>query len=666
MESASNAADHAAVDGAARHIVLRKFGMRCRPSRALCGVTRIRWRCKTQYNIDTRQPSALALQHPHQVSETVTPDTGLEQTIDPSSTGKKKKGGTGKKKKRPRVLNDLAVCCCAYAVVLAMMASILAILWMIKCSSKDMPNSVRKSAKITTPAVKNLAKKQTNKIHLNSDAGNTKTTSATFVLNNFISNETQAIWATFGLTAGVSVHNRSKDARPIAFAHPCESLFSVKRATHSVPVVFSKTDRAERAKHYHNEAQQQESINTQNDSNVQIWPGEPYTHDSKQSFFHLPTRAKTLATIEEYFPSVDPFTIPTNSDYLYESCAVVGNSGILTSNLVDETGAAVSSRGAEIDQHAAVIRFHTAPTTGYEQHVGNKTTLRFVSDGGMGVSYLMELAEAFERNATLGLEHSRKILRTSGGLGVIHNYVKFLEKLESLPHRSRERARQLVHIMHDDFYRHCWICLFELYLFAKLKGYSFGADKGVDISGTPSTGVHAAMFAMMKCKKVTLYGFGSYQGAPYKYYRPEDICCPTSMHDMHSELEAVTLLGRLWLREDFHVVTPHLTLRSEKKLTRTQFNDELKKRNRRAKVGLTNSTKQLDPQRRTIQPKQWRLLNCEHRRVKVALFIGVLAATSLLCAMICNLGNMGAPSKRRIVHDKAKRATVDNTSQTEV
>mmetsp|Transcript_18026 Transcript_18026/g.37511 ORF Transcript_18026/g.37511 Transcript_18026/m.37511 type:complete len:320 (-) Transcript_18026:52-1011(-) len=48
----------------------------------------------------------------------------------------------------------------------------------------------------------------------------------------------------------------------------------------------------------------------------------------------------------------------------YPSCALVLNSGVL---LKEE-------RGAEIDEHSAVIRMNHAPTEGFESHVGSKTT----------------------------------------------------------------------------------------------------------------------------------------------------------------------------------------------------------------------------------------------------------------------------------------------------
>ncbi|QDZ23141.1 sialyltransferase [Chloropicon primus] len=57
------------------------------------------------------------------------------------------------------------------------------------------------------------------------------------------------------------------------------------------------------------------------------------------------------------------------SDKFFETCAIVGSSGVLLA----------SQKGKEIDSHSAVIRFNKAPTKGFEKYVGSKTTLRLVN-----------------------------------------------------------------------------------------------------------------------------------------------------------------------------------------------------------------------------------------------------------------------------------------------
>lgn len=59
---------------------------------------------------------------------------------------------------------------------------------------------------------------------------------------------------------------------------------------------------------------------------------------------------------------------------LYETCAVVGNSGILNRYQF----------GSKIDMHDLVIRFNLAPTIGYESTTGTKTSFRLVNSQHAG------------------------------------------------------------------------------------------------------------------------------------------------------------------------------------------------------------------------------------------------------------------------------------------
>ncbi|EFJ10975.1 glycosyltransferase, CAZy family GT29 [Selaginella moellendorffii] len=59
----------------------------------------------------------------------------------------------------------------------------------------------------------------------------------------------------------------------------------------------------------------------------------------------------------------------TGSSGRFRQCAVVGNSGILLN----------TRYGSFIDSHEAVLRLNNARVTGFEQHVGSKTTLSFIN-----------------------------------------------------------------------------------------------------------------------------------------------------------------------------------------------------------------------------------------------------------------------------------------------
>ena len=67
--------------------------------------------------------------------------------------------------------------------------------------------------------------------------------------------------------------------------------------------------------------------------------------------------------------------------YLSEDVAIVGSGGIHRKHLVGYQGVLKDyTRGSMIDRHTDVIRFNRAPTVGYEDIVGSKTTLRVVNN----------------------------------------------------------------------------------------------------------------------------------------------------------------------------------------------------------------------------------------------------------------------------------------------
>ncbi|KAG0452213.1 hypothetical protein HPP92_025796 [Vanilla planifolia] len=66
---------------------------------------------------------------------------------------------------------------------------------------------------------------------------------------------------------------------------------------------------------------------------------------------------------------IDRNKAPSDSGRRYESCAVVGNSGILLKN----------NHGELIDGHDLVVRLNNARTQGYQRNVGSKTGLSFMN-----------------------------------------------------------------------------------------------------------------------------------------------------------------------------------------------------------------------------------------------------------------------------------------------
>mmetsp|Transcript_16654 Transcript_16654/g.20033 ORF Transcript_16654/g.20033 Transcript_16654/m.20033 type:complete len:557 (-) Transcript_16654:274-1944(-) len=171
-----------------------------------------------------------------------------------------------------------------------------------------------------------------------------------------------------------------------------------------------------------------------------------------------------MSDIMEAVPQKDYFGPQYPRGGSFRTCAVVGNSGILLRYKFGEA----------IDKHDAVFRLNEAPTKGYEEYVGRKTTIRVVED---------------ERHLEARAQPSKQL---------VLQVVKSEKTLESyLEYKSRPQSMNLHYLTPD----------FELHLSRYL------------LRPTPH-GFLSVALAAQKCRKLTIYGFASnHRGhVQYQYF----------------------------------------------------------------------------------------------------------------------------------------------------
>ncbi|KAK9808629.1 hypothetical protein WJX72_000855 [[Myrmecia] bisecta] len=167
--------------------------------------------------------------------------------------------------------------------------------------------------------------------------------------------------------------------------------------------------------------------------------------------------------------------LPAKDDVLkarvFDTCAVVGSSGYMLS----------FDHGKEIDAHDMVMRFNSAPTKGFEKHVGSKTTHRITNTQNWGYH---------ETDSEAILVHARSASVTQG-----------------LFWNAEQAKPWNIYAFDPD-----WV----EYMSA---AFSFLADSGF----------YGLILALHRCTKVDLYGFqmSEAQGVPPHYYDECDILSNT-------------------------------------------------------------------------------------------------------------------------------------------
>jgi len=162
----------------------------------------------------------------------------------------------------------------------------------------------------------------------------------------------------------------------------------------------------------------------------------------------------------DVLPKMDPFIKP--SRVVYRTCAVVGSSGLLLFH----------QQGAAIDAHQAVVRFNAAPTAGFEEFVGTKTTVRFVN----------RLHFGFQEKTT----------------ETVLQQVTTEEALQQFLTLKKEMPAQRFFMVAPSFHK--------LVVSQLVK--------------PPTNGLYGVVFALQRCQQISLFGFfrGSDAHVPYHYF----------------------------------------------------------------------------------------------------------------------------------------------------
>uniref|UniRef100_A0A061SAY5 Beta-galactoside alpha--sialyltransferase 2 n=2 Tax=Tetraselmis sp. GSL018 TaxID=582737 RepID=A0A061SAY5_9CHLO len=150
----------------------------------------------------------------------------------------------------------------------------------------------------------------------------------------------------------------------------------------------------------------------------------------------------------------------------WPSCAVVGNSGLLTRY----------RQGREIDLHDAIWRLDDAPVDGFQEHVGSHTTVRVVSDGAHAAARMRP-----SRETVLQLIDTKETLE---------EFVRF---------KTEQRRDAInVHLLSPEFSHH--LSKFML-------------------RNAPQ-GFYTLALAMHKCRSIDVYGFAPSWGnsIAYRYW----------------------------------------------------------------------------------------------------------------------------------------------------
>eukprot|EP00392_Amoebophrya_sp_AT5.2_P004147 g4155.t1 len=204
-----------------------------------------------------------------------------------------------------------------------------------------------------------------------------------------------------------------------------------------------------------------------------------------------------------------------HEEWEFDSCAVVGSSGNLEGR----------NMGDEIDGHDAVFRFSCAPTVGFEDDVGARTTHRFLYPEAMGG------ASDYSAICGGGVVIPKKDLEQTTALVVLYKepdvnwWLAHLRRprkymipapkpccpYSNVPHPTKDQLQ----FRDVRFLSYRWL-------------EAVAADfvgPGLEKNTMPKQGVNGIFLALQSCRKVRIYGFGSENedGSPIRHAHYYDL-----------------------------------------------------------------------------------------------------------------------------------------------
>ncbi|XP_026427523.1 beta-1,6-galactosyltransferase GALT29A-like [Papaver somniferum] len=194
----------------------------------------------------------------------------------------------------------------------------------------------------------------------------------------------------------------------------------------------------------------------------------------------------------------------------YDSCAVVGNSGILLKN----------EYGDMIDKHEFVIRLNNARTRGYEKNVGSKTSVSFVN------SNILHLCA--RRETCFCHPYGEKV-------PIVMYICQAIHLMDYTLCNSTHKAPLLFTDARFDVLCSRIVKYYSLKLFTEVTGKS-PEEWAPSHDGSMfhySSGMQAVMLALGVCDKVSIFGFGKSVVAKHHYHTNQKV--ELHLHDYQAE-----------------------------------------------------------------------------------------------------------------------------------